>query len=105
MAAIATKANLRPLEDRVIIEIREEDETRQTSGGILLPDSAREKPQRGIVVAAGPGRTLDSGSVKPMGLKAGDVVLFQKYGGSDLRLDNQDLKILTERDILAVIEG
>jgi chaperonin GroES len=105
MAATATQINLKPIADRVVIEIREEDETRQTSGGILLPDSAREKPQRGVVVAVGPGKTLESGQKETMTVKTGDVVLFQKYGGTDLKLDGRDLKIVSERDILAIVEG
>lgn len=103
--ATATKINLKPLADRVVIEIREEDENRQTTGGIYLPDTAREKPQRGVVVAVGDGKMLDNGQREAMSLKAGDVVLFQKYGGTDIRFEEKEYKILAERDILAIIEG
>ena len=105
MAATATKVNLKPLADRVVIEIREEDISQQTSGGIYLPETAREKPQKGVVVAVGPGKTLDNGQKEPMSLKPGDIVLFQKYGGTDIRLDDKkEYKILAERDILAIVE-
>lgn len=102
MPATATQLNIKPLADRVVIEI--EDDTEQTPGGIIIPDTAREKPQRGKVVAVGPGKMLESGKREEMSLKAGDRVLFQKYGGTDLKMDNKDYKILSERDILGIIE-
>lgn len=105
MAATATKTTLKPLADRVVIEVREEDVSQQTSGGIYLPETAREKPQRGVVVAVGPGKTLENGNRETMSLKPGDVVLFQKYGGTDIRMDDKkEYKILSERDILAIVE-
>lgn len=100
MAATKT-INLRPLDDRVIVQPNEAEET--TAGGIVLPDSAREKPQRGTVVAVGPGRLLDSGNRGELSVAVGDVVIYGKYGGSEIEVDGQELKILRESDILAKI--
>ncbi len=100
MAATKT-INLRPLDDRVIVQPNEAEET--TAGGIVLPDSAREKPQRGTVVAVGPGRMLDSGNRGELSVAVGDVVIYGKYGGSEIEVDGQELKILRESDILAKI--
>lgn len=102
MSATATKTSIQPLADRVVIEIQ--DDTEQTSGGIFIPDTAREKPQKGIVLAVGPGKTLESGQREAMTVKIGDRVLFQKYGGTDIKLDGKELKILSERDILGIID-
>lgn len=98
MAATKT-INLRPLDDRVIVQPNEAEQT--TAGGIVLPDSAREKPQRGTVVAVGPGRLLDSGKRGELSVAVGDVVIYGKYGGSEIEVDGQELKILRESDILA----
>ncbi|MDG2221672.1 MAG: co-chaperone GroES [Rubripirellula sp.] len=95
------KINLRPLDDRVVVQPSEAEET--TAGGIVLPDSAKEKPQRGIVVAVGPGRLLDSGNRGDMSVGKGDTVIYGKYGGSDVEVDGQDMKILRESDILAKV--
>ena len=91
--------NLNPLDDRVVVEPLEAEET--TAGGIVLPDSAKEKPQRGKVVATGPGRLLDSGERCAVGVEVGDEVLFGKYGGTDIEVDGVEVKILRESDILA----
>jgi chaperonin GroES len=104
MSATATKFNIKPLADKVAIEILNDDTT-QTPGGILIPDSAREKPQRGVVVAVGSGKMLENGQREPMTVKVGDKVLFAKYGGTDLKYEDKEYKILAERDILGIIEG
>ena len=92
---------LNPLDDRVVIEPLSAEET--TAGGIVLPDTAKEKPQRGKVVAIGPGRLLDSGERCPVALAIGDEVLFAKYGGTDIEVDKKEVKILRESDILAKV--
>ena len=93
---------LKPLQDRIVIKVIED--TEQTSGGIFIPDSAKEKPQKGEVVAAGPGALNKEGNREEMEVKVGDIVLFAKYAGTDVKFDRQELKILSEKDILAVIE-
>jgi chaperonin GroES len=95
------KVNLRPLDDRVVVSPVDAEET--TAGGIVLPDSAREKPQRGKVVAVGPGKLLDSGSRGKLSVAVGDEVIFGKYGGSEVEVDGAEYKILRESDILAKI--
>lgn len=100
MAATKT-ISLRPLDDRVIVRPNEAEET--TAGGIVLPDSAREKPQRGTVVAVGPGKLLDSGNRGELSVAVGDVVIYGKYGGSEIEIDGEEMKILRESDILAKI--
>jgi chaperonin GroES len=102
MSATSTKVNLRPLGDRVVIKVI--DESEKTSGGIYIPDSAREKPQKGQVLAVGQGKLLENGSREPMEVKVGDVILFTKYGGTDIKIEGEEFKILSERDILGVIE-
>ena len=95
---------IRPLHDRVIV--RREEEEQKTAGGILLPGSAQEKPNRGEVVAVGSGRVLDSGEVRAIDVKVGDVVVFGQYAGNDkIDLDGEELIILSESDIKAVVEG
>ncbi|EMI53696.1 co-chaperone GroES [Rhodopirellula sallentina] len=100
MAATKT-ISLRPLDDRVIVQPNEAEET--TAGGIVLPDSAREKPQRGTVVAVGPGKLLDSGNRGELSVAVGDIVIYGKYGGSEIEVDGEEMKILRESDILAKI--
>ena len=90
---------IRPLDDRVVIEILEAEET--TSGGIVLPDTAKEKPQRGRVVAVGPGKLLDDGSRAEVSVVVGDLVLFGKYSGSEVRIGEVEYTIMKESDILA----
>ena len=92
---------LKPLDDRVVVEPMEAEET--TAGGIVLPDAAKEKPQRGKVVAVGPGRLLDSGERCKVALAVGDEVLFGKYGGTEIEIEGREVKILRESDILAKI--
>ncbi|WP_152050176.1 co-chaperone GroES [Tautonia marina] len=94
---------IRPLDDRIVIKEIEAEE--KTSGGIVLPDTAREKPQRGRVVAVGPGKLLDNGSRAEIGLKEGDEVLFGKYAGTEIKVDGEEIKILRESDVLAKIVG
>ena len=94
---------IRPLHDRVIIK-RMEDET-TSPGGIVIPDSATEKPIRGKVVAVGKGKITDSGSVRALDVKKGDNVLFGKYSGTEVKVDGEDLLVMREEDIMAVIEG
>ena len=93
--------NLRPLDDRIVVEPMEAEEV--TAGGIVLPDSAQEKPQRGIVVAVGPGKLLDSGERGELSVAVGDEVIYGKYSASDIEVDGRDVKILRESDILAKV--
>lgn len=95
------KLKIRPLDDRVVVKPEEAEET--TAGGIVLPDSAKEKPQRGTVVAVGPGKLLDNGNRGTLSVAVGDVVIYGKYGGSDLEVDGSEVKILRESDILAKV--
>ena len=94
--------NLKPLADRLVVEPIEQEEV--TAGGIILPETAKEKPQQGKVVAAGPGRTDDEGERIAMEVKVGDRVLYAKYSGTEIKLDGKKVLILRESDILAVIE-
>ena len=95
------KIKLRPLDDRVVVEPMSAEET--TAGGIVLPDSAQEKPQRGTVIAVGPGKLLDSGERGELSVTVGDEVIYGKYGGSELEVDGHEVKILRESDILAKV--
>jgi len=95
------KLNIRPLDDRVVVEPLEAEET--TAGGIVLPENAKEKPQRGTVVAVGPGRLLDSGDRGDLSVSIGDEVIFGKYGGTEIEVDGTEVKILRESDILAKV--
>ena len=93
----------RPLHDRVLIEVLASEE--KTSGGIIIPDTAKEKPQQGKVIAAGKGKLKDDGSVTPLDVQAGDTVLFGKYSGQEIKLDGEEFLIMREDEILGVIEG
>ena len=95
------KLNLRPLDDRIVVEPLDAEET--TAGGIVLPDSARERPQRGKVLAVGPGKLLDSGTRGEVSVAKGDEVIFGKFGGSEIEVDGREVKILRESDILAKV--
>ncbi len=95
------KISIRPLDDRVVVEPLAAEE--KTAGGIVLPDSAQEKPQRGKVLACGPGKLLDSGERGDLSVKVGDEVIFGKYGGTEIEIDGTDVKILRESDILAKV--
>jgi chaperonin GroES len=92
---------LRPLDDRVVVEPVEAEE--RTAGGIVLPDTAKEKPQRGTVVAVGPGKLLDSGKRGDLSVTVGDVVIYGKYSGTDIEVNGNDVKIVRESDILAKV--
>ncbi len=92
---------LRPLDDRVVVEPMEAEET--TAGGIVLPDTAKEKPQRGTVIAVGPGKLLDSGNRAEVAVAVGDEVIYGKYSGSEVEIDGREVKILRESDILAKV--
>jgi chaperonin GroES len=96
------KTKVMPLEDRILVEPVEAEET--TAGGIVLPDTAREKPQRGVVKATGPGKLLDSGERGDMSVKKGDEVFYGKYSGTEIEIDGKDMVILRENDVLAIIE-
>ncbi|MBW8036240.1 MAG: co-chaperone GroES [Planctomycetes bacterium] len=93
---------LKPLEDRIVVKPNEAET--KTSGGIVLPDSAKEKPLMGKVIAVGPGRMLDSGKLGGMSVKKNDVVMFGKYGGSDVEVDGVEYKILRESELLGIVE-
>ncbi len=95
--------NIRPLHDRVVI--KRMDEERTSPGGIVIPDSATEKPDKGEVVAVGNGKILDSGEVRALDVKVGDKVLFGKYAGTTVKVDDDELLVMREEDIVAVIEG
>jgi chaperonin GroES len=94
--------DVRPLHDRIIV--RRDEEGEQHSGGIIIPDTAKEKPQRGTVIAAGSGTFKDGGTRIPLDVKAGDVILFGKYGGQEIKLDGEQYLIMREDEVLAVIE-
>ena len=95
--------NIRPLHDRVVIRRTEEERT--SPGGIVIPDSATEKPIKGEVVAVGNGKVLDSGEKRALDLKAGDKVLFGKYSGTEVKVEGEELLVMREDDVMAVIEG
>jgi len=103
--AVATPITkkLRPLGDRVVVQPSAREE--MTKSGIVIPDTAKEKPQEGTIVAAGPGRVLDDGKREPMDVKAGDKVLYAKYAGTEFKIDDEDLLIVGQKDILAIVES
>ncbi len=100
--ASEVKVMIKPLADRVVVEPIEEEVT--TKGGIVLPDTAKEKPQRGKVIAVGSGKLLENGERVPLEVKEGDIVVFAKYGGTEIEIDGEEYIILSERDLLAVVE-
>ena len=97
------KLKVRPLHDRVIIKRMEEERT--SPGGIVIPDSATEKPIRGQVMAVGRGKSLESGEIRPLDVKVGDKVLFGKYSGTEVKVDGEELLVMREEDIMAVVES
>ena len=101
MAKTKKKLNVRPLGDRVLVEETQSEE--RTAGGIVLPDSAKEKPQQGIVVAVGDGNVSDSGERTPLAVAVGDTIVFGKYAGTDIKVEGNDYKIMRESDILAKV--
>jgi len=94
---------IRPLHDRVIVKRLEEDRT--SPGGIVIPDTAAEKPVQGKIVAVGKGKILEDGNVRPLDVKVGDKILFGKYSGTEVKLDGEDLLVMREEDVMAVIES
>ena len=95
---------IRPLQDRVIVK-RMDDEVEKTKGGIIIPDTAKEKPQQGKIIAVGKGKVNDDGKVTPPDVKVGDTILFGKYSGSEVKLNGEEHLIMREEDILGVVEG
>jgi len=100
--ATATKTKLRPLHDRVLVKRIEEEEVRR--GGIIIPDTAKEKPQEGKVIAVGSGKVGDDGKKIPLEVKAGDRILFGKYSGSEVKIDDEEYLILREEDVLGILD-
>lgn len=98
----ATKVAIKPLEDRIVVQASEAETT--TASGLVIPDTAKEKPQEGVVVAVGPGRFEDGARV-PLDVKVGDKVLYSKYGGTEVKYSGEEYLVLSARDVLAVIEG
>ena len=92
----------KPLHDRIVVKRLESDQ--KTAGGIIIPDTAKEKPSEGEILSVGPGEMDDNGKIKPMGVKAGDKVLFGKWSGTEVKLDGQDLLIMKESDIMGILE-
>lgn len=101
---VELKVNVRPLADRVLVEPVEEEEVTFAGGKLVLPETAKEKPQKGVVLAVGPGRKDDEGKVIPMDVKVGDQVLYAKYAGTEIKIEGKKYLILKESDILAVVE-
>ena len=100
--ATATATKLRPLGDRVVIQPTPREE--MTKSGIVLPDTAKEKPQEGKIIAAGPGRLTDEGKREPMDVKQGDTVLYAKYAGTEFKIEGDELLIVSQKDILAIVQ-
>jgi len=98
----ATKVNIKPLEDRIVVQALEAETT--TASGIVIPDTAKEKPQEGTVLAVGPGRIDDKGNRIPIDVSEGDIVLYSKYGGTEVRYAGQEYLVLSARDVLAIVE-
>ena len=99
---VATKTSLKPLGDRLVVRPSAREE--MTKSGIVLPDTVKERPQEGTILAVGPGRTLDDGTREPIEVSIGEKILFQKYAGTEFKLDEDELLILSQKDVLAVIE-
>ncbi len=102
MTSVDVKVNIKPLEDRILVQASEAETT--TASGIVIPDTAKEKPQEGKVLAAGPGRFDDNGARVPLDVSVGDTVIYSKYGGTEVRYNGEDYLILSARDVLAVVE-
>ncbi|MFC4053875.1 co-chaperone GroES [Actinomadura syzygii] len=102
MVTTATKVVLKPLEDRIVVQPLEAETT--TASGLVIPDTAKEKPQEGTVIAVGPGRVDDKGERVPVDVKVGEIVLYSKYGGTEVKYNNEEYLVLSARDVLAVIE-
>jgi chaperonin GroES len=102
VTSVDVKVNIKPLEDRILVQASEAETT--TASGIVIPDTAKEKPQEGKVLAAGPGRFDDNGARVPLDVSVGDTVIYSKYGGTEVRYNGEDYLILSARDVLAVVE-
>ena len=100
---MSKKLKLKPLHDRVVV--RREEEENRTAGGILIPDTAKEKPIRGTVAAVGTGKILENGDIRTLAVKVGDKVLFGKYAGTEVRMEGEDLLVLREDDLMAIVEA
>ena len=98
---MATKTSIRPLEDRILVRPEEGEET--TISGIVIPDTAKEKPQEGTVLAVGPGKRSETGDLIPVDVSEGDRVMYSKYGGTEIKVDGEELLILSSRDVLAIV--
>jgi chaperonin GroES len=96
-----TTSNIKPLEDRILVRPEEGEE--MTASGIVIPDTAKEKPQEGSVLAVGPGKRSDTGELIPVDVKEGDRVIYSKYGGTEIKVEGEDLLILSSRDVLAIV--
>jgi chaperonin GroES len=99
--ATATKVNIRPLGDRVVIQPATKEEV--SAAGVILPDTAKEKPQKGEIIAVGPGRTLDNGTLQAPAVEVGQTVLYAKYAGTEVKIDGEEYLILSEKDVLAIV--
>jgi chaperonin GroES len=99
---VASETTLKPLGDRLVVKPMAREE--MTKSGIVLPDTVKERPQEGTILAVGPGRTLDDGTREPIEVAVGEKILFQKYAGTEFKLDDEDLLILSQKDVLAVIQ-
>jgi chaperonin GroES len=100
---MSKKLKIRPLYDRVIVRRLEEEQ--RTAGGIVIPDTAKEKPAQGMVVAVGAGKLLENGDIRALAVKVGDKVLFGKYSGTEVKLDNEELLVMREEDLMGVVEA
>lgn len=100
---MSEKSKIRPLQDRLIVERIEQDE--KTASGLIIPDTAKEKPQQGKVIAVGKGRVREDGTVQPLDLKKGDKILFGKYSGTEIKIDGREYLIMREDDVLGVVEA
>jgi chaperonin GroES len=98
----ATKVAIKPLEDRILVQANEAEQT--TASGIVIPDTAKEKPQEGTVLAVGPGRIDDNGNRVPLDVAVGDVVIYSKYGGTEIKYNGEEYLVLSARDVLAIVE-
>jgi chaperonin GroES len=101
--AVLTKVNIRPLGDRVLVRPLEQE--KQERGGLIIPDTAKEKPQEGVIISAGKGKLSDDGKLIPMDVKAGDKVLYGKYSGTEIKIDGQEYMIMHQDDILGILES
>jgi chaperonin GroES len=103
LASVESRMKVRPLHDRIIVQRLEEEE--QRVGGIIIPDTAKEKPQQGKVIAAGKGKSKDDGKILPLDVKEGDTILFGKYSGQEIKIDGEEYLIMREDEVLAVLES